>query len=54
MRENMHTSFERLQSRVFDSISKTDLIKIRDILTNINSPTIISGVGGSSVVSTFF
>lgn len=54
MRENMYENFEKLQSRVFESISKTDLIKIREVLSSINEPTLVSGVGGSSVVSIFF
>ena len=53
MRENMYDNFLKLENRVFDSISKTDLKLIRDILKTIKDPTLISGVGGSYVVSTF-
>ena len=53
MKENMYDNFEKLQNRVLDSLSKTDLTKVRQILSSINSPTLSSGVGGSSVVSLF-
>lgn len=53
MKENMYDNFSKLQKRVFDSLEKTDLIKIKDILSSINKPTLVSGVGGSSVVSLF-
>ncbi len=52
-KENMNDNFKRLEKRVFDSIAKTDLKAIRDILSNIKEPTLISGVGGSNVVSNY-
>ena len=53
MKENMYDNFGKLESRVLNSISKTDLILIRDIFKSINEPTLVSGVGGSHVVSAF-
>ena len=53
MRENMYDNFNKLEGRILDSISKTDLILIREILSNITEPTLVSGVGGSSVVSNY-
>lgn len=53
MKENMYDNFSKLQNRVLDSLSMTDLIKIQKILSNIDGPTLSSGVGGSSVVSIF-
>ena len=53
MEKNMEYNFFKLQDRVLSSIEKTDLIKVRDILSSIDGPTIVSGVGGSSVVSNF-
>ena len=51
--KNMKCNFELLWDRVIDSLSHTDLEQIRHILSNINDSTIITGVGGSSVVSKF-
>ncbi len=53
MKDNMNDNFSKLQARVFDSIGKTDLLAIRNILSTIKDPTLVSGVGGSSVVSLF-
>jgi len=53
MRESMNDNFLKLQSRVIDSISKSNLIEIREVLASINEQTLVSGVGGSSVVSNF-
>lgn len=53
MKENMYDNFSKLQNRVLDSLEKTDLEKVKNILKSIDDPTIVSGVGGSSVVSTF-
>jgi len=53
MKENMHDNFNKLESRVLDSISKSDLVLIRDILKQINEPTLVSGVGGAHVVSNY-
>ena len=51
MKENMYDNFLKLEKRVLDSISKSDLIKIKNILESIKDSTLVSGVGGSSVVS---
>ena len=53
MEKNMQINFEYLDKRVLDSLERTDLEKIRYELSKINTPTILSGVGGSSVVSEF-
>ncbi len=53
MRENMNDSFEKLQERVLDTLDKTDLLAIKEILASIDGPTLVSGVGGSHVVSAF-
>ncbi len=52
-KENMKDNFNMLTKRVFKSLSKTDLEMIKNILTNIKEPTLVSGVGGSNVVSNF-
>lgn len=53
MEKNMQFNFDLLEKRVNDAIWKTDLEYIRSELRKIQSPTIVSGVGGSSVVSEF-
>lgn len=53
MKTSMDENFMRLQERVLDSLKRTDLIQIKNILSSINEPTLVSGVGGSSVVSLF-
>ena len=53
MEKNMQINFEYLDKRVLDSLERTDLGKIRYELSKLNEPTILSGVGGSSVVSEF-
>lgn len=53
MEKNMHVNFDYLDKRVLDSLSNSDLDYINYELSKISTPTIISGVGGSSVVSTF-
>lgn len=49
----MENNFKKLESRVIDSLNKTDLEFIRYELSKINTPTITTGVGGSNVVSSF-
>lgn len=51
--KNMEYNFKNLKSRVIDSLYNSDLEKINYELSNIVGPTLISGVGGSSVVSEF-
>ncbi len=53
MKKNMKENFDLLESRLWCALSKTDLEKIRYELNKINEPTLISGVGGSSVVSNY-
>ena len=53
MKKNMKLNFELLEKRVVDAIYQTDTELIRYELQRINKPTIVTGVGGSSVVSTF-
>lgn len=53
MKKNMKENFEKLERRVFDSLYNTDLEKINYELSKIDGPTLISGVGGSSVVSEY-
>lgn len=53
MKTSMNENFMKLQERVLDSLEKTDLIKIKNILASIKEPTLVSGVGGSAVVSLF-
>ena len=53
MEKNMKTNFEFLKERVVDSLDTTDLDYIRNELSQLEEPTIFSGVGGSSVVSEF-
>ena len=51
--KNMKFNFKYLKGRVIDSLENTDLEFIRRELSNLDEPTIFSGVGGSSVVSDF-
>lgn len=53
MEKNMQTNFKYLERRVIDSLERTDLEFIRNQLRKLKYPTILSGVGGSSVVSEF-
>lgn len=53
MKPNMHDNFKLLEERVLDSLEKTDLERIKYHLERIKSPTITTGVGGSSVVSNY-
>lgn len=53
MKKNMNENFEKLKERVIDTLNITDLDYIRRKLKQIKEPTIVTGVGGSSVVSCF-
>jgi hypothetical protein len=53
MEKNMKENFEKLERRVFDSLNDTDLQRINYELSKIDGPTLVSGVGGSSVVSDY-
>ena len=53
MKPNMQDNFNLLEKRVLDSLEKTDLERIKYHLSKITTPTITTGVGGSSVVSNY-
>lgn len=53
MKNSMETNFKFLEDRVLWSLEHTDLKKVNDVLRSINEPTLVSGVGGSSVVSEY-
>ena len=53
MEKNMQENFMKLERRIIDSLNDTDLEKINDELSKIDGPTLVSGVGGSSVVSEY-
>lgn len=53
MEKSMKINFAFLKERVTDSLDNTDLEYIREELSKLADPTLISGVGGSSVVSEF-
>lgn len=53
MEKNMKENFENLERRVYDSLYNTDLERINHELSMIKGPTLVSGVGGSSVVSLY-
>lgn len=53
MEKNMNINFNYLKERVIDSLETSDLERIRYELLNIKDNTIVSGVGGSHVVSEF-
>ncbi len=52
--ETMEYCFGRLKMRILDSLKQTDLETIFETLRSIKGPTLVSGVGGSSVVATYF
>ena len=52
-KKNMKDNFNNLGKRVIDSLRNTDLDKINYELSKIDEPTLVSGVGGSSVVSEY-
>ena len=52
-RKNMEDNFDRLVDDIRYSLNNTDREKIKYELSHIDGPTLVSGVGGSSVVSMF-
>lgn len=50
---NMYYNFDLLIDRVLDTLDKTNLLEIKQKLEMIKTPTLVSGVGGSSVVSNY-
>lgn len=53
MEKNMRVNFEYLKGRVVDTLNNTDTEHINYELSKLDKPTLVSGVGGSSVVSEF-
>ena len=53
MKLTMKDNFNLLEARVIDALEKTDLERIKYHLEKIKTPTITTGVGGSSVVSNY-
>lgn len=53
MEKNMKENFEKLERRVIDSLNTTDLDRINYELSKLDAPTLVSGVGGSRVVSEY-
>lgn len=53
MEKNMKENFEKIESRVFRSLYDTDLERVNYELLKITEPTLVSGVGGSSVVADY-
>lgn len=53
MKPNMKENFNNLERRVRESLYSTDAEKINIELFSIKDPTLISGVGGSSVVADY-
>ena len=53
MKKNMKVNFECLKRRVEDTFDNTDIEYINYELSKLDKPTLVSGVGGSSVVSDF-
>ena len=52
-KKNMKENFLFLKNRVNESLNNTDLERINYVLSQIDGPTLVSGVGGSSVVSEY-
>lgn len=53
MEKNMKVNFEYLKGRVVDALNNSDTEYINYELSQLDKPTFVSGVGGSSVVSDF-
>lgn len=53
MQKNMKVIFEYLKGRVVDALNNTDTKYINYELSKLYKPTLVNGVGGSSVVSDF-
>lgn len=53
MEKNMKVNFEYLKRRVVDTFDNTDTEFINYELSKLDKPTLVSGIGGSSVVSDF-
>ena len=53
MEKNMQENFKKLERRLIDTFNNTDLERINYELSKISDATLVSGVGGSSVVSEY-
>lgn len=53
MKKNMNENYELLERRLFDSLYHSDTDRINYELSKIDRPTLVSGVGGSSVVADY-
>lgn len=51
--DDMHSNFETLKEKLNIAIKDTDLNKMFDTLSSIKEPTLVTGVGGSSIVATY-
>ena len=51
--DDMYKNLDKMLPRILDSLNKTNLDYIFSELDNIKGPTIVTGVGGSSVVGEF-
>lgn len=51
--DDMYVNLDKMLPRVMDTLEKTDLNYIFSELDKISGPTIVTGVGGSSVVGEF-
>lgn len=53
MEKNMKENFLKLERRVVDCLNDSDLEMINYLLSKIDDSTLVSGVGGSSIVADF-
>lgn len=51
--DDMYTNLDKMLPRILDTLKKTNLNYIFNELSNIKGPTIVTGVGGSSVVGEY-
>ena len=51
--DKMDDCFTSLKHKVNDALDNSDLKKIAEVLNSINGPTLVCGVGGSSIVATY-
>ena len=51
--DDMYTNLDKMLPRILDTLNKTNLEFIFKELSNIKGPTIVTGVGGSSVVGEY-
>ena len=51
--DKMDDCFASLKHKVNDALDNSDFKKIAEVLDSINGPTLVCGVGGSSIVATY-